>query len=112
MKAERPRAAAVLRAEERAADPELHGPSRVNQAFFDGAPAPRAVGVALAPVAVPGVGVRVEIDQPDRAVALGDGPQLAQGDRVVTADGEWDDGSLQDRAQSVDHDLVTGLDIS
>src|SRR5439155_1662420 len=112
MKTQRPRAAAVLRAIQRTADAELHGPSRIDQAFFDGAPAPGAMGVALAPIAVPGVGVGVEVDQADRPVARGDGPQLAQRDRVVAPDREWDDAGLQDRAKSVDHDLVTDLDVA
>src|SRR5947208_11675183 len=112
MKTECPRAATVLRAIQRAADAELHRPSRIDQAFLDGAPAPGAMGVALAPVAVPGVGVGVEVDQADRAVAPGDRPQLAQRDRVVTADGQWNDAGLQDQAKSIDHDLVTGLDIA
>src|SRR5207237_3602799 len=112
MKTERSRTAAVLRAIQRAADAELHSPSRIDQAFFDGAPAPGAMGVALAPIAVPGIGMRVEVDQADRAVACGDGPQLAQRDRVITTDGEGDDARLQDRAQPIDHDLVTGTDVA
>src|SRR6266550_2361471 len=68
MKPERPRSAAVLGTVERATDSELHGSLRLDQAFLDGAFTPGAVGVALAPVAVPGVGVRVEVDQSNRTV--------------------------------------------
>src|SRR5207237_8674374 len=111
MKTERSRTAAVLRAIQRAADAELHSPSRIDQAFFDGPPAPGAMGVALAPIAVPGIGMRVEVDQADRAVARGDRPQLAQRDRVITADRERADAGRPDRAQPIDHDLVTSLDV-
>src|SRR5947208_10530908 len=31
---------------------------------------------------------------------------------MVTANREWDDAGLQDRAQSIDHHLVTGLDVA
>ena len=56
--------------------------------------------------------MRVEVDQADRAVAPGDGPQLAQRNCVVPADDERDDAGLEDRAQPIDHDLVTGLDVA
>ena len=56
--------------------------------------------------------MRVEVDQADRAIARGDRPQLAQRDRVITADRQGDDAGLQDRAQPIDHDLVTGLDVA
>src|ERR1700682_1288982 len=54
---QRPRAAAGLGTVERAADPQLHRPPRIDQAFLDRALAPGAMGVTLAPVVVPGVGV-------------------------------------------------------
>src|SRR5438270_13508609 len=112
MKTERSRTAAVLRAIQRAADAELHSPSRIDQAFFDGPPAPGAMGVALVPIAVPGIGMRVEVDQADRAIARGDRPQLAQRDRVITVDRQVDDTGLQELAQPMDHELVTGLEVA
>ena len=45
-------------------------------------------------------------------MARGDGPQLAQRDGMVTADREWDYAGLQDRTQSIDHDLIAGLDVA
>src|SRR5438128_2447568 len=112
MKAECPGATPVLGSVQRTADPELDCALRIDQPFFDGTLAPRAVGVPLAPIAVPGVGVRVEIDQAYRAMALGDRPQLAERNAVVAADRQWDDARIQDRAQAVEHHLVTGLDVA
>src|SRR6202165_3596814 len=72
MKGECPRATAVVRSVQGTADAELDLTFRIDQAFLDGALAPGAMRVPLAPVAVPGIGVRVEVDQADRAVAPSD----------------------------------------
>ena len=59
-----------------------------DQPLLERAPERRAVEVALAVVAVPGVGVGVEQDDAERAVALGVRAQLAEDDRVVAAEHE------------------------
>ena len=112
MKPQRSRTVPIFRPVQRSSDAELDRSRRVDQALLDRAATPGAMRIALTPVAVPGIGVRVEVDQADRAVAPGDRPQLAQRDRVVTADGQWNDAGLQDRAKSIDHDLVTDLDVA
>ncbi len=112
MKAERPRSAAVLRSVQGTADPELHGALGIDQALLDGAFAPGAVRVSLAPVAIPGVGVRVEVDQAHRPISPGDRAQLAERDAVVAADRERDDPGVQDRPQSVDDHLIARLDVA
>src|SRR5205807_3262155 len=109
MEPERPRSAAVLRSVQRTTDPELDGAFGIDQPFLDRTLAPGAMGVALAPVAVPGVGMRVEVDQSNRAMPLGDCPQLAERNAVVTPDRQRDDTGVQDRPQAVDHHLVAGL---
>src|SRR2546423_2482509 len=112
MKPERPRTAAVLRSVQRTTDPELDGAFRIDQPFLDRTLAPGAMGIALAPVAIPGVGVRVEIDQSNRAMPLADRPQLAERNAVVAPDGQRDDARVQDRPQAVDHHFVAGLDVA
>ena len=56
------------------------------QALLPGAPERRPVRVGGAEVRVPGVEVRVEVQQGDRAVAAVHRPEQRQGDRVVAAD--------------------------
>ena len=78
----------VLRREQGAADAHVHGVVLEQQALLEGAAEGRAVGVGGAEVGVPGVEVRVEVQEGGRPVALVDGPQQGQRDRVVAADGD------------------------
>ena len=111
VKAERARTVPIFGAVQRTPDAQLHRPRGLDQTLLDRAAAPGAVGVALAPVVVPGIGVGIEIDQADRPVALGDRPQLSQRDRMVSSDGERNDLGSEDRAEPfVDH-FVRGLHV-
>jgi len=79
------------------------GSPGVQQALLDGAAERRAVGVGVvAEVAVEGVGVGVEVDHADRALAR-DRPHDRQGHEMVAA------GSERDHAGAVDR-LEKGLD--
>ena len=81
---------------ERAAQPDLDRVADVDEALLDRPPHPRPVVVLLAEVAVPGVGVRVEVDDGDRA-ARSRRPEVGQRAGVVAADQERDDAGLDDR---------------
>ena len=60
-------------------------PIGLDEAFLDGAAKRRAVGVFLSPkIAVAGVGMGVEMDEPDRPLA-GDRAQDRQGDEMIAA---------------------------
>src|SRR5207237_8597975 len=74
MQAQGLRTAAILGPVQGSADAELHRPRGVDQSFLDRSATPGAVGVALSPVVVPGVCVRVEIDQAERAMPLQESP--------------------------------------
>jgi hypothetical protein len=58
----------------------------IDQPLLERAPERRPVEVALAVVGVPRVGMRVEQDDPDRAVLASVGAELAEHDRVVAAE--------------------------
>src|SRR5207237_7718929 len=100
MKAERARPAAVLGTIQRAAGAELHRPPGIDQALLDGALAPGAMRVALAPVVVPGIGVGVEVDQSNRAVLLRDGAKFSERDRMIPTECQGHDAGLEDGAQT------------
>ena len=71
---------------EAAADADVGGAVQGEDALLGRAPERRAVRVGSAKVGVPGVEVRVEVDQRDRAVPRRGGAQQRQRDRVVPAD--------------------------
>src|SRR5207253_2773344 len=73
---------------ERAAHPRLDGAARVEQILLHRALERRAVEVALAEVLLPGVAVRVQLDEAERPVAAREDAQLGQRDRVVAAERE------------------------
>ena len=69
----------------RAADADLDHPLRVDQPLLDGAAERRAMGIFLAAeIAVAGVGMGVEMHDPDRPLA-GDRAQDRQGDEMIAA---------------------------
>ena len=71
------------------------------QPLLERAPERRPVEVALAVVLVPRVGVGVDQDEPERAVALGVRAQLPEHDRVVAAEHERGDPGGDQRPQPV-----------
>src|SRR5690606_15446392 len=77
----------VLLAVQRAADADVGQGGGVEDALLYGPAERGAVGVLGAEVGVPGVQVRVEVEQRDRAVLLGDRAQQRQRDGVVAAQG-------------------------
>ena len=77
----------VLLAVQRAPGSDVAERLGVDDALLDRAPERGAVGVLGAEVGVPGVQVRVEVDQRDGSVPVGGGPQQRQRDGVVAADG-------------------------
>ena len=77
----------VLLAVQRAAGADVGEGLGVEDALLDGPAERGAVGVLGAEVGVPGVEVRVEVEQRDRAVLLGDRAQQRQRDGVVAAEG-------------------------
>ena len=87
----------VGRRVERTAHPGQRRALRRDQALLQRAPERRAVEVALAVVLVPGVGMGVEQDEPERPVALGVRAQLAEHDRVVAAEHERRDAGGDER---------------
>src|SRR5712692_8373036 len=101
MQAERTSAAPILGTVERTSDAALHRPRRIDQTFFDRAAAPGAVGVALSPIVVPCVRVRVEIDEPDRTMALKDRAELCERDRVVSSYRERNHAGIHDRPEAL-----------
>jgi hypothetical protein len=68
----------------------------VDEPFLDRAAHPRPVVVLLAEVRVPGIGVRVEVDDRNRA-ARSRRPEMRQGAGMVAADEERDDPAGHDR---------------
>jgi hypothetical protein len=71
---------------QRTTDADVQAPALVDQPFLRCTTERRAVGVAGAEVGVPGVEVRVEVHDRDRAVPRGGRAQQRQRDGVVTAD--------------------------
>ena len=84
----------------RAAQADLHNAAAVEQAFLDGAAKRRAMRDLLAEHRVVDVGVRVHVHQPHRPVALVQGAQDRQRDRMVAA--------KCDRAAAGGDDAVVG----
>src|SRR6185437_5056395 len=78
----------ILHIVERAANADVQAGAGVEQAFLERAAERGAVRVSGAEVGVPGVQVRVEVDDGDRAVHRLDRAQQREGDRVVAAEGE------------------------
>src|SRR5882672_7106797 len=95
MEAQRSRAFAIRWSIQRASDAELYRPRGIDQPLLDRPATPCAMGVPLSPVVVPGIRVRIEIDQTDRSVPLEDRPELSEGDGVVSPDGKRDDPGLE-----------------
>ena len=95
-----------------AAQPDLDEVLALDRARLDQPAHRRAVAGEDAPVVVGGVGVGVEMDDPDaaRAADLGDGGRRRPGDRVVAAEDDRDRAGLGDLADlAVDH-RVAALD--
>src|SRR5439155_5083575 len=78
----------VSRAVVRAADPSLHRAARVEETFLDSPFEGASVEVLLAEVLVPGIGVRVQLEEADRTVTTNERPQLRERDRVIAAERE------------------------
>src|SRR6266850_3463243 len=112
VEAQRSRAVAIRWSIQRASDAELYRPRGIDQPFLDRPATPRAMGVPLSPVVVPGIRVRIEIDQTDRSVPLEDRAELSQGYGVVPAKSERDYSGIQDRLQPFFDDRVRGLHVS
>ena len=96
---------------DRTAQPDLDRVGHVDEALLDRPAHPRPVVVLLAEVAVPGVGVRVEVDDRDRA-ARPSRPQVRQRAGVVAADEQRDDARLDDRGDGLLDRLVAALDVA
>ena len=86
---------------QRAADAHVRAGVQREEPLLDGPAERGAVRVRRAEVGVPGVQVRVEVDQRDRAVPGGGGPQQRQRDGVVAADGDQVGGLVEQRAGGV-----------
>src|SRR5581483_5473118 len=86
---------------ERPAQARLDGGAGVEQPFLGGALERRAVEVALAEVRLPGVAVRVELDERERARAPGDRAQLRERDRMVAAQRERADAGVDERRETL-----------
>ena len=112
MEAECPRAVPVLGPIQRTSDAELHRPCGIDQAFLDRSATPRAMGVALSPVVVPGVRVGVEIDQADRPMPLENRAELSEGDGMVSANSEWNHAGIQNQPEALFDDSVRCLHVS
>ena len=97
-KAELPVVGQVTAGVEAAADADVSGAVQGEDALLHGPAERRAVRVRRAEVGVPGVEVRVEVDQRDGAVPGGGGAQQRQRDRVVAADRDQVIGGLQQAA--------------
>lgn len=82
-----------------APDAYLHGAPRVDEPLVDGVPEGRPVVELPSVESGVGVGVRVEVDDGDGAVLLGDGPQGGQGERVVAAEHQEGGVVLEEFAQ-------------
>ena len=101
----------VLGSVERSAQADLHRRGGVDQTLLRGAPEDRPVGDPGAEVGVPGVGVRVELEQRERTASRGGGAQQRQADRVVAAEAEHPPTVVHDRAGRLLDGGVTGLDV-
>ncbi len=66
----------------------MQAASRVEQAFLEGSAERSPVRVGGAEVGVPGVQMRVEVDDRDRAVRGRERPQQGQRDGVIAAEGQ------------------------
>src|SRR5215204_3204187 len=97
---------------QRASHPDLDGALRQEEPLLDGASEGRPVGVLLAEVGVPGVGVAVELHESQRSVHGGCGPQLRQGDRVVAAEHYRDDACAVYGLESFRYPPVALLDVA
>ncbi|MPL91092.1 hypothetical protein SDC9_37155 [bioreactor metagenome] len=91
---------------DRTADADLHDALRVEYALLDGAAEGGAVGEAVAAeIGVVGVGMRVEMDHPERLAtaprAARDGAQRGQGGQVIASDGERQRPGGDDRGHAV-----------
>ena len=102
----------ILRAVQPLADAHLDGFGGVHQPLLRRVIEGGAVVVRLAEVLVNGVVVGVKVDQRHRAVYLGAGPQLGQGDAVVAAHGHWHNPLLKEGQHSLCDELKGLLDIA
>ncbi len=73
---------------DRAADADVYRVVRHEQVFLERAPEDRAVRDGRAEIGVPGVQVRVEMDEGDRAMRTYDRAEHGQRHGVVPADGD------------------------
>ncbi|MDP9384438.1 MAG: hypothetical protein M3P50_04250 [Actinomycetota bacterium] len=89
----------VVAAVQRPAQPRLHRALGIDQALLDRALEHRAVEVLDAVVRLPHVGVRVKVDERQRAVDGGRRAQLGEHHRVVVAQAQRDDARLVHGAQ-------------
>ena len=84
-----------------AAQPDLDVARGVNVPLLDQPVHRRAVRDLDAPHLRAGVGVRVEVDEPDRAVTLGAGADVGLGDRVVAAEHDRDRAGVEHLADQL-----------
>jgi hypothetical protein len=85
----------IARGVQRASDPDVQRPVRVDEALLGGPAERRPVRVGLAEVGVPGVEVRVEVQDRDGTVPLVHRPQQGQRDGVITAEREQPIGATE-----------------
>jgi len=79
----------VMGVADRAADANLQISIYIDQAFFYSSPKRGAVAVRLVGVfLVPGIGMRVEVDNGERSEFSGVGAQQRQADRVIASQGD------------------------
>src|SRR5207247_8724402 len=73
----------VVLAVHRSADADLDESPAVDQPFFNGPPERCAVEIFSAEILVPGIDMRIELDEAERAGAPGERPERAQRNRVL-----------------------------
>src|SRR5580700_9266639 len=95
----------IVLAVDLAAQSDLQERAFQDQIFLDGPAKRRAMRVAAAEVFVPQIVVRVELNDADRAMALGDRAKKRQAQRMVTADGYAARASLVERLHLIFHTL-------
>jgi hypothetical protein len=101
----------VVRRVPGAAQPDLRDAVAGEQAFLDRPPERRAVRDRLTEHVLVAVGVRVHMDEPDRAVAAHERAQDRQHDRVVTPERERDRPRADDPVVGVLDDLDRRLEV-
>ena len=102
----------LVRVVQRSAHADLDGLGGVDQAFFQSTAEGGAVVVLLAEYLIADVGVAVKVHQGNRAVLLGNGTQLAQGDGMVATQGDGNDALVQDARDLALDGFVGGMDVA